>query len=586
MRPKGRFCQAFFSFVCVFFVSPVIYAGTGTLFVETGNHIWHLVVIAALLFLLVIVFSVYILYRRRMELEVEMESKRYKGIFDNIDEGYFETDLKGRFTFFNNAECRMLKYPRERLMGMDNREYTDKETSERLFQTFNKVYCDKTPLTIDDFEVIASDGRIRHHELSVGIIEGPDGLPVGFRGLARDITERVQAEHALSESEAKFRTFTEAAPIGMLIHRGKRFLYANPMAQRILEYSKAEILGMYYWDVIHQDFVDTIKDRASARLRGEEPPKWYNIKIFTKRGEERWVDLRAEPIAYQGEIAILVYIIDISDRKKAEERHAVFEEKIQEIERMDSMERLAGTIAHDINNLLTPIIGYSGLISSKIPKEDRMHKQIDIIKDSADLARDLIKKVLAFSRRQVLDIRTINLNRQIDNFYKILSRTVRETVEIHLVLDQGLSVIQADATQIDQIIMNLVVNAQDAMPKGGVITLETSNFLIEDASQEECPGMCPPGQYVRLCVRDTGTGMDKDTMKHIFEPFFTTKEKDKGTGLGLSTVYGIVKQHHGGIEVSSRPGEGCVFVIYLPVESTPSDTPGTLDQGETLTKDF
>ncbi|MDO9531267.1 MAG: ATP-binding protein [Deltaproteobacteria bacterium] len=241
---------------------------------------------------------------------------------------------------------------------------------------------------------------------------------------------------------------------------------------------------------------------------------------------------------------------------------------------MEAVGRLAGGVAHDFNNLLMAIMGYSELIRTSLVKDDPLYKYSEDILKATERAASLTQQLLAFSRRQVMQPQVLSLNRVAGDLEKMLRRLIGEHIDLEIVTAPDLGMVKADPGQINQIIMNLAVNARDAMPTGGRLTLETANIDFA-GSHNFLSETAPPGRYVRLAVTDTGSGMEAETLDHIFEPFFTTKEVGKGTGLGLPMVYGIVKQNHGFIEVDSRPGQGATFKIYLPRIEAAVEAPGT-----------
>lgn len=376
---------------------------------------------------------------KQAEEAMRRSEEKYRTILHNIEEGYYEVDLEGNFIFGNDPEARTLGYSREELIGMNYRNYTDLETSKKVYEVFNQVFTAGNSVKAFCFDVIRRDGTKRFIEVSVSLIKDSEGKPTGFRGIARDITERKQAE-------------------------------AKRMA---------------------------------------------------------------------------------------------LQEQLQQSQKMEAIGQLAGGVAHDFNNLLTIITGYSDLILGQIDEKDPLRSDIEEIKRSAERAESLTRQLLAFSRKQILQPKILNLNTVVSGMEKMLRRMIGEDIELITQLRQDLWEIKTDPGQIEQVILNLAVNARDAMPKGGKLTIETSNIEV-DKEDVHSHADTIPGQYVMLSLSDTGIGMTREVREKIFEPFFTTKEKGKGTGLGLSTVYGIVKQSGGNILVYSELGKGTTFKIYLP----------------------
>ncbi len=256
----------------------------------------------------------------------------------------------------------------------------------------------------------------------------------------------------------------------------------------------------------------------------------------------------------------------------AETEKEHLEKQFHQAQKLESIGRLAGGVAHDLNNLLSPILGYGELLLLEKSDANRRRESVEQILKAGRRARDLVRQLLAFSRRQTLHFRSLDLNFLLKNFEKLLRRTIREDVAIRTLPSESLPFIKGDMGQLEQVLMNLAVNAQDAMPDGGTLTIETDRVELDETYASEHDGVTP-GPYVRLTVSDTGTGMDRTTLRQLFEPFFTTKEFHEGTGLGLSTVYGIVKQHGGNVWAYSEPGMGATFKVYLPVstESPPEE---------------
>ncbi len=324
----------------------------------------------------------------------------------------------------------------------------------------------------------------------------------------------------------------------------------------MLGYTAEEVSWLTPADMIHPDHREIVMKRAMARLAGTDFKKNYEYQLITKAGEAIWVDFSATVINYNGAPALLTSAYDISGRKKLEEQflHA---------QKMEGIGRLAGGVAHDYNNMLGVIIGYSDLILKKINEKDPLYKSIKLIAAAANRGANITRQLLAFARQEVVSPRMLNPNEAIEAFREMLKRLVGENIRLSFLPGENLWNVSIDPTQFDQIIVNLATNARDAIDDVGAITIETFNVSIDEAYVQNRVDFSP-GEYVMISFTDTGKGMGKEIMDKIFEPFFTTKTKGEGTGLGLSTVYGIVKQNGGSINVYSEIDKGTTFKIYLP----------------------
>jgi two-component system cell cycle sensor histidine kinase/response regulator CckA len=368
---------------------------------------------------------------------LQESEERYRNILDNIQESYFEMNLAGELTFFNDSLIEITGYPRDELMGMNNREYTSEETAKEMYTIFNQVYRTGEPAEINDYEILIKGGETRTLELSTNLMKDQDDRPVGFRGIARDVTERLKAEKERKQLEAQ----------------------------------------------------------------------------------------------------------------------------LQQAQKMETIGTLAGGIAHDFNNLLQGIQGRASLMlmgtASSHPHFEHLNGIVDYVEGGANLTRQL----LGFARGGKYEVKTTDLNELIKNQNKMFGRTKKE-ITIRGKYEENLWSTEVDRSQIEQVLMNLYINAVQAMPGGGDLYVQTENIIIDENYIK--PFMIKPGKYIKTSVTDTGVGMDKETQQRIFDPFFTTKEMGRGTGLGLASVYGIVKNHDGFINVYSEQGEGTTFNFYLP----------------------
>ncbi len=367
----------------------------------------------------------------------------------------------------------------------------------------------------------------------------------------------------LIESEEIFRLITESAAdmIAVIDTNGRR-LYNSPSHEKILGYTPLELGGTTGVDQIHPEDRDKVaKAAAEARRTGMGTTLEYRMRH--KDGSWRALESRASTISKDGEVEKLVIVNrDITERKR-------LEEQFRQSQKMEAVGRLSGGVAHDFNNLLGVIIGYGEIVQEGTPEGSSLRPCVDEMLKAGHRAADLTRQLLAFSRQQVMDPRILDLNAVVKDMEKMLKRLIGEDVQLKTKLDPALLRIKADPGQIEQVIMNLAVNARDAMPEGGELRLTTSNVCLDQDFVRPYPVM--PGDYVLFTVTDNGIGMDSKTRARVFEPFFTTKEKGKGTGLGLSTVYGVVKQSGGYIDLVSEPGAGATFNIYLPKVEVAAD---------------
>jgi len=385
----------------------------------------------------------------------------------------------------------------------------------------------------------------------------PDG---GTVCVCRDLSDQQKAEQARADAEAKYRTLVEhvnaityIAEIGL---HGEWY-YVSPQVESILGYTQEEWLARSrdWAKLIHPDDLTMVDQAEEASRQGE--PFQAEFRLKRKDGREVWLSDTAVVVNGNNAHPIMEGImVDITERK-------LLETQLQQSRKMEAVGRLAGGIAHDFNNLLTIITGYTDLALSRPAVPLELRSDIERIENAAGRAAALVRQLLAFSRRQVLQPKKLDLNAIVENMDKLLRRLIDDNIEMTTKVQRDLGKVKADPAQIEQVIMNLVVNARDAMPKGGKLVLETSDVTL-DASYALEHTSVKPGKYVMLAVSDTGVGMSAETVAHIFEPFYTTKESGRGTGLGLSTVYGIVKQSDGYVWVYSEPGKGSTFKVYLP----------------------
>jgi len=494
--------------------------------------------------------------RIRAQQSLSVQKAYLEQLFESAPEGIAIIGDQHRITRVNREFSRIFGYSMEEAVGksLEMLVPPDRVSESRFIQ---RMVAKGINLNVETTRR-RKDGTLVDVSILGTPIYGTGSEPAVYL-IYRDITQSKRAERALTESESKFRAVAETAASAICIHDGLRFLYVNKACEQISGYTRDEILRMDPFEIVDPESRERVK---GSRLSSDVPLR-DEISIRTKSGATRWIDAIANRIQFEGRSAVLVTGVDITDRKQTEEALRSSEAQLRQSQKMEAVGRLAGGVAHDFNNLLTVIKGYSELALEEISESDPLHAGVQEIQRAADRAASLTRQLLAFSRRQVLAPKVLDLNQLVIDTQKLLRRLLGEDVELITSLESQLGSVRADPHQIEQVLMNLAVNAKDAMPRGGKLTIETSNVDFDhDYTREHVT--VKPGAYVMLAVSDTGTGMDAETCTRVFEPFFTTKEQGKGTGLGLSTVYGIVKQSGGYIWVYSEAGLGSSFKIYLP----------------------
>jgi two-component system cell cycle sensor histidine kinase/response regulator CckA len=368
--------------------------------------------------------------------------------------------------------------------------------------------------------------------------------------------QRRRAEEALRKSEERAQLLLEhISDVVMVVDDALVVRYVSPSVRHLLDYPPSDLIGRPCLEVIHpDDAAATVHFLRGVAHRGG--PQTLQMRARPRSGDWRLLEVTATSLAGRTDMgSVLLTGRDITERRRME--HA-----LQQAQRMDSIGQLAGGVAHDFNNILTAILGFSEILIDDAPAGTDTRLDLEAIQKAAQHGASLSRQLLAFSRRQMLDLKVLDLGQVVRDFERMIARVIGEHIRWQATSDPDLWHVKADRGQLEQVLMNLAVNARDAMPDGGTLTIETRNATIEEGTTDR--SQAAPGTYVRFSVRDTGIGMDADTQARIFEPFFTTKAPGRGTGLGLATVYGIVKQIDGFVDVESEPGQGTTFHIFLP----------------------
>ena len=489
---------------------------------------------------------------KEAERRLRESEERYRALFSRAGDGIFIMSLDGKLIDINESFARMHGYDTAELLQMNIKDLDTPETSRKFPGRVARLMAGET-LTIE-VEHYHKDGHVFPLEVSASLISfGGESYIQSFH---RDITDRKRVEDALRSSEEKYRLVVENANDAIVIAQDGRILYANSRFFDFIGEPAEKLVGNTFIGLIHPDDREWVVGYHTMRMRGEPAPMIYEFRLVNNEGETLWVENSLVLTTWQGRPATLSFLRNISQQKQ-------LETQLIQSQKMEAVGRLAGGIAHDFNNLLTVITGYVDLILGKQGKEDPFRKEMMEIKSAADKTAELTRQLLAFSRKQILQPKIIDLNNIVANMENILRRLIGEDIELLADLEKDAATVLVDPVQIEQVIINLAVNARDAMPDGGRLVIQTKNAVLDDSFAREHPSVVP-GPHVVLSISDNGVGMSQGTKSKIFEPFFTTKEKGKGTGLGLSTTYGIINQSKGHIVVESVQGSGTTFRIYLP----------------------
>lgn len=468
----------------------------------------------------------------------------------------FMTDREGTITFVNPRFVEVYGYqPAEVIGRVTPRILKGGQTAPEEYVGLWQSLLNKQVVT-REFVNRTKDGRLLQIESSANPILSETGELVGFLAVQRDVTARTQMESALRESEARYRLLAEAAQDNIyILNRELIFEYVNMATARTLGLSVDDVIGKRLDQLLPPAVVDLARPKLTQVFETNQP--YHDEDLVPLSSGDVWMSTWRVPIARGGgkTEAILGVSRDVTKHKRLEAQYV-------QAQKMEAIGRLAGGVAHDFNNLLTAILGYAGLLLEEFGADDPRQADVQEIIKAGQSAASLTRQLLAFSRRQVLQPAVLSLNDVVRDCQKMLGRMIGEDVAIVLDLAADLEAVMADPGQLEQVMMNLAVNARDAMPHGGRLTIKTENVEI-DQSQGHIRGISS-GRYVLLAMTDTGSGISPEVRAHLFEPFFTTKGPGKGTGLGLATVYGIVEQSHGCIWADSEPARGATFTILLP----------------------
>ena len=510
---------------------------------------------------------------KRTETALLLSEEQHRIILQTAMDGFAVTDMEGRVLEVNDAYCRMTGYTAEEMVTL---RITDLDVNESSSDTADHIRRIVTHGS-DRFESRQrrKDGTVFDIEVSVQYRDTNGGRFVCFQ---RDITERKGAEQELRRSEEFFRTIWTQAAVGVALvdFQTGRFRQVNRKYSELLGFSAERLSQLDFRTITHPDDLQADLENARRLNSGEIREFTMEKRYLRPDGSERWVRIWVSKLLQGGSVPAdhIAIVEDITESKLAEQERAKLTGQLLQAQKMESVGRLAGGVAHDFNNLLTIINGYGELLVEGLRASDPLRHYAEEIGKAGERAARLTTQLLAFSRKQIIEPRLIDLNMTLLESVPMLQRLIGEDVALNTRLDPSLDLVLVDPNQIHQVVMNILVNARDAMSQGGTVEIRTANVVLDEQGAVAIDQEATAGPYVAMSITDTGCGMDEATRRQIFEPFFTTKASGKGTGLGLSMVFGIVRQSSGWIEVSSEPGLGSTFKLYFPAKPDALPSPG------------
>lgn len=509
---------------------------------------------------------------RRALTERDEALEQYADLYDFAPIGLVTLDVNGRIVEANLTAAALLSVYRGSLVGSNLQSFLVAE-SIPVFDRFRRGLAVTGAQRGCDLEARVPDGRLLVLRLE-GLVYVPGSGDEGqIRASLSDVSQHREMERTLRESEQHFRSVVETAGDAIItLDQVGRVALWNRAAEAMFGYAFSEVRGASIEAIMPAGFrephVAGVRRVVSSGVSDLVGTTAEQVAVH-RDGTEFPVELTLARWTSGSQIFFTGIVRDLSERRRAQQERDALQDQLRQALKMEAIGRLAGGVAHDMNNMLTPILGFAELLLSDTSETDPRRADMEEISRAATRARDLTRQLLAFARKQTLEMRVLDLNQVVGGFEKMLGRMLRDDVSLELHLAPSLGAVEGDVGQLEQVLLNLALNAQDAMPGGGVISVATSGAEISEAgiievAADDAERWVPPGSYVVMTVADTGQGMEPEVLERLFEPFFTSKTIGRGTGLGLATVYGIVKQHAGEIAVRSEPGRGTTFEVYLP----------------------
>ena len=487
--------------------------------------------------------------------EQQAIENQYRNLVDSTSDSLYLVDADGRYLFINHNHARRLKMPQNDVAGLSYKDIHSPEQNAKFERKIQGVY--QTGLSDSDEHHSLRDGRYFLRTFSpVRDSTHPERV-IAVAVVSKDITPRREAEEALRRSEEKYRRLIEYSSEAIFIISGGKISFANNRTEKMLGYPLADLQAMPFLELVIAEDRDMIDERQQAVLQESEPSLNNRFRMVRRDESTIWVAANSVLMRWENAPATLNFMRDITRQKKAEA-------KLLQAQKMESIGTLAGGIAHDFNNLLMGIQGHASLALLNLHPGDPNYEHIRTIETLVVSGAGLTRQLLGFARGGKHEVKSVDLNDLIHQTSRTMGRTKKE-INIHHHFEDPLWMTEIDPAQIEQVLVNLFINAWQAMPVGGDLHLETKNMIVDENRFKDFSGK--GGRYVKISVTDTGVGMDEKTRERIFEPFFTTREMGRGTGLGLASVYGIIKNHNGFINVYSEKGQGSTFNIYLPASA-------------------
>jgi diguanylate cyclase (GGDEF)-like protein/PAS domain S-box-containing protein len=510
---------------------------------------------------------------REARLALAESEARYRGVVQSIQQVIFSADVAGRWTFLNPAWTTITGFNIEESLGQVLWEYLHPDDQETLRVEYEQLLARRGAHHVHEGQWRTRTGEYRWIEARFQAQVDIGGALIGVSGVLTDITDRRRAEAALRQHEESFRLLIEnsADPIAV-VNADRTIRYVSPAVQRVLGYEPSAWAQLEPIGLVHPDDVASARAAFAAVLADPETTRSAALRVRHADGSWRTLEvLLHNQLAAPGVEGVVVNARDVTRRLETEAALQRSEQQLARARRLESIGRLAGGVAHDFNNLLTAIRGHAELLLDEVRDGSGIRTDLLEIRDAAERASTLTRQLLAFSRRQVLQPRVLDLNLVVAELERVLQRTVGAHIELRTELGAPLDLVRADPAQLEQVLLNLVLNARDALAAGGHIRVRTANHYVAAGAPETAEDLAP-GNYVTLQVEDDGTGMAGEVAQQAFEPFFTTKRPGAGTGLGLSTVYGVIKQSGGHVTLTSTPGVGTTATIFLPSVAPPQES--------------